>query len=303
MKTPTSALILRDQDDRVDGEGLVHWLFVNEPPAVATPHFGPFPLEPAARRGWWRIPVPFDPDADDIDLVSKPGRRMTGYRRTREVEGYPETMTVVQYQATVDDDEGEGDPIARVIYEPEYEATPPIRTPLGRDWVVLDGAPPPDDGLTWESTLPAALRYHDEFGHLFPGALVGFREALASALDEIDGVKAYARSGVPHVTVYLRVELPRLEPVEWLKPPNYAGMTGAEKRRARERLSRAREEVTRSLEVPAPSSIPGQNRAEARAAWDERIHGVLDIVRSIVGSPCPTCKGRGFVEGGVRADA
>lgn len=268
------------------------WLFLQTLGSKHVPHLGAEPLVEGHERGWWLAPNAFDPVTSVIDVWSPPGREIVGYSRTHVVEGYPEALSEDEYRRRAEDDDLVGS-----IYEAVYEPTPPTRTPVEGPWLVLDGEPPPpDDGRKWTADLPWALRTAPQYRHLFPGRLEGFREHVAQALAALGDVTAYPASGKSTVTVYVKISLPRLEPVAWQRPPSFEGLSARERRRARERYDSPRETTSRSLEMPVPSGVEGANLAEARRRWDEMTEQFVSFVRSLIASPCPTCQGRGFVE-------
>lgn len=294
---------LRDIDPFLDGEGTTWWLYFET--SSGTPHVGGEALEQAVERGWWRVPawVEFDPATSLVELVGQPGTRVVEYRRTRVVEGYPDTLTPEDYhQRTIgyDEDEGldaEADPLVRHLYEAVAEPTEPTRKRITEPWFILDGAPPPADGFQWEADLPYVLRHQPQYRHLFPGRFAGFRAALQAALEEVPGVVVYGASGSRVLSVNVRLSVPKLAPPEkWAKRPHLDGLAARDRKKALEAHNSSIQQIVRQLEIPASDYVQGRNRAEARALWDETIADVVEYVRDVVAQKCPTCGGRGFVD-------
>lgn len=289
---------LRDVDDRVDGHGTTWWLYIEIGGGV--PMIGDTKLEQAAERGWWRVPqcIDFDPAATIVE-VEKPGvTEVLRYERNLETseERYPETLTVEEFRARTDEDSSEHDPHVWHLYSAVREQRPPTREPIEGPLRILDGAPPADDGRVWQTELPWALRRRDEYRHLFPGALLGFRDAVVEALDALPNVTAYKSSPGP-IRVSVKVDLPKPDPLpKWAARPRLDGQDARERRRTLERHASTRQTITRTLEIPVPAAITAPNRAAAAAIWDERMAEVVEYVRALHADPCPACGGLGWVE-------
>jgi hypothetical protein len=156
--------------------------------------------------------------------------------------------------------------------------------------VVVEGTPPPTDGLKWVPDLPYALKHRDEYGHLFPGKLVGFRAALAERLKEefgdatgfgrFDGVQ-YRRDDGP---VKVRLSIP-------FDPPLY------EPKRLKSGRKSTRDKVqrfqSREWAFAPPNVIRGTTRADAAEEWHRQIEGFVAEVRDSRAKPCGHCKGTG----------
>lgn len=275
-------LILQDGGDA--------WVYVPVPSSACQLEVGGKLAEPAAKRGWWRLEPPLR--GANLYIVHPPGRRITHYEcgLGPTVSGYPALLDVDKFEACNDPDSASYDRRVHALYEPFYEATPPRRELVEGAWMFLEGAPPPDDYYIWHGSLPSELRYAPEYLHLFPGHLEGFREAAQAALGELPGVQAYAAGNEPAISVYAHVQLPPLSPIAWEKPNRPAV------RRRKNAASRA--PVTRSLLIPAPKGIEGENRAAAVEEWERRMASIVDYVRAIIADVCPACEGRGFIEPG-----
>lgn len=292
---------LRDQDDRVDGEGLTWWIYLPSL-GIGVPHVGQFPLEQAQQRGWWRVPwaaefFPGNEPKTAVEVVRSPGRTLSHWRLNDErVSGYPPRLTPDEYLGRTDDESPTWDRLTAVIYDPVYEDLPPTREPIEGPWLILDGRPPPQDGHDWHAQLPQALRHAPEYHHLFPGHLAGFLKAVGDALGELPGVSAFTSSPGP-VTVYVKATLPKPKALErWAKPPDYRGQNASERRRTKERHQATTETVTRALAIPLNDRVYGQNRAEAVELWERTLADVVGYVKHLIAEPCPHCEGRGWVE-------
>jgi hypothetical protein len=287
---------LRDGEHMIDGPSPTWYLYLDA--RGGRPHVGDWPLEETEKRNWWRVPshVLFDPEHPDVEIETSGGRRVVGYRRNVDANdrNLPETLSVGEYDERTDDDGDAYDRRVAPLYDAEYEDNPVERAPVEGDWLVLQGAPPPADGREWVGTLPTELSYSPEYRHLFPGRLEGFRKALVAVLSELPGVDAYDHRK-PTVSVYVKVDLPRLTVVEFEKRPSLAGLTKGEKTRLRASLERPVSTIAKHLEIPAPHYIPGSNRAAACVAWDAQMGHYVAHVRAILASPCPTCQGHGFL--------
>lgn len=287
---------LRDLDDRVDGEGLTWWLYFDVGGNI--PHVGPFPLEKASERGWWRVPsgAEFDPATTVVEIVRPGGSEIVGYRRTLETTdpAYPETLPIDEYHERIEE---ELDSRVAALYVPDRRERATVREPVEATWLVLDGAPPPADGFEWIADLPHSLRQQPQYRHLFPGRFAGFRDALKAALEEVPGVSVYGASSSRVLSVSIRLSVPKLEPPErWAAKPNLEGRSARERKKALEAHNSSIQQITRQLEIPCSDYVEGTNRAVARSVWDLTIAEVVEYVRDVVAQKCPTCGGRGFVE-------
>jgi len=197
----------------------------------------------------------------------------------------------------VDDEELERPDPVHKLYEPRTTDVEPKRVehPVG---VRLNGAPPPVDGLTWVAELPHFLREQAGYRHLFPGALVGFREAVRVALTGASGYHAAsARGPVTVQDVYLersssRTVNPHVLEVRRSIPWNPPRTTTAK------RPGRRRETVpimaSVSLEVAAPDRIPGPTRAAAKVAWENRLDAIRRAVEDLAVEACAACNATGY---------
>lgn len=284
---------LRDYDDRVDGRGLNWWVFLKGI-GSRTASVGGVPLEPAAVSGWYHAPHDFDPDSSVVE-VERPSRWKTvGYHLAisgASLDGYERDLDTEEYEELCEDDAR-----ASALYEPTREEEPAEIEEVRGPWLVIDGSPPPQTERQWRASLPWELRYQPEYLHLFPGHLDGFRAAAKEALEAVDGVSAYISSGGP-ISVYVKLALPRLDPLEkWEAGPNLRGSSARARRRLLERHNSGIQQVTRSLEIPCADNIYGATLVEGLVAWDESLAEIVAYVRAIVAQRCPTCEGRGFVE-------
>lgn len=283
---------LRDLDDRIDGEGLTWWLYLEGP---GTPHIGEWPLEAAASRHWWRVPshLGWDPETGDpVELVRSPGRALTHWRLNNpNVTGYPPYLTQAQYLERTDDEEPTYDRLTAAVYEPVYEELPDAREPVEGDWLILDGAPAPIDGREWLATLPSQLRIRAEYRHLFPGFLIGFRAAVNTRLNAIPGIQSYEKGGA-FLSVYAKVHLPKLDPVPWeaRRPPR------KHQGRHRDNSEITDDLITRHLEFHVPDRIEAENQAAGARNWDAKLAEIVGYISALVAHPCPGCGGRGWLE-------
>lgn len=289
---------LLDLPDGPDDGEARWWLYLQT--SGGTPYLNDREMTPGAVAGWWSSPVgglAEQPDTWTVEVEKPGGTVTTHYVRTLETsdDAYPEQLTVEQYVSRRDEDDVAYDPRVQALYTAIREDQPPVREPVEGPWLRLDGEPPPDDGLTWMANLPYTLRERREYGHLFPGKLLGFIDALREALNAIgDGVDAYTSAG--KIDVYIKVWLPKRPPVQDEAKPILSGLSRTEKRRRAAQLSSTEERITRHLAFHAIDHVGGLNRAEAKQHWDDLLNARVGYVQALVSSPCPTCGGHGFIE-------
>jgi hypothetical protein len=275
------------------------WIYLGAVGSDRTPYMDGEPMQAGAVRGWWWAAAPSHdgPPFPTVE-VERPSRQVTvGYHRTLPVDDprYPETLTVEEYRARTDDDEGGYDAKVDALYEAVREAEPSVRERVPGPWLWLDGEPPPDDGLDWKATLPFELRARREYLHLFPGHLDGFRDAVKEALEAIPGARVYTASGTFDVS--LTVTLPKHAPLpQWARPPDLSHLTARERRQRLARESEVVERITRQLRIPVPSRVEGADRADATVRWHERKAEIVAYVEAVVAAPCPNCGGHGYLE-------
>lgn len=231
------------------------------------------PMEPTVVRGWWMT----DHEAASIEKENPPRRMTIEWNLLGNVTStseYPQTLTREEYADRTEDDQR-----VAALYEPTYEEIPSSREPIEGPFVLLEGAPPPDDGRQWVAKLPYELSHHPEYRHLFPGHLEDFGQAVLDALNEIPMVSAY-KGG----SVYLEVRHER--------PYDYFDRSG----RGRPK-KRTVETTTKELKgIRWPFVIEGQNREDAVAAWDDQLAKIVAEVRDAAAVRiCGECQGTGIV--------
>jgi hypothetical protein len=197
------------------------------------------------------------------------------------------------------------------LYSPVYERAADEVMTVGLDGMVVvaeGAAPAPADGLTYTANLLEELRRHPEVVHLFPGRLVGFREAVVEAINTqpymhstggglFSGSHASVDRDRPGFVV-----AHRSVPYE----PRHTRIVHDELGRGR-RSRRGREVVeSKRLDVrlQVPSAIAGKNRAEAVEKWHAAMAEILaEVEEALTSAPCWHCQGTGVVSAKATAGA
>jgi hypothetical protein len=246
--------------------------------------------EPATRRGWWNAA----PRPTRLRLTGEPRRRVESYVLMDGVEPsdlFPATLSGADYRERVYDDDGEVlDERTGALYEAVLVDVPaPVEILSVEDLLVLEGAPEPSDGLTWQARLPFELQHRREYLHLFPGEFgEDFRQAVHDAIEKLPGVtycflpRTHNRGQLIEVTVRVPFD-----------PPLTTTRTERDRRRKPQLVERT---VYRKVAITVPARIGGPDRATAKAEWDRLLGGALSEVRGASVKACGCCEGRGFVE-------
>lgn len=220
------------------------------------------------RVGWWAAPD--QAGKVTVETVGRPPVVSYRLRDDYDLNGVsvdlPQTLTPDEYAERAGDYDDRT--AVQRIYAEAYETVrgdAPIHVDTIdlSDCVRLDGAPRPKlpDGADWVADLPATLREHREYLHLFPGHLDGFRKAVTERINGLPGVKAYDHSDW---TVFVQRD-------------------------------RTRELVKEGLVPRPPRRISGHDLAEAIAEWERLMSTYVDAVeRAASGRVCPHCDGTGF---------
>lgn len=198
---------------------------------------------------------------------------------------FPLHLTPEEFAAREAGKDEDSESVERSLYRAITEPQPDQIEYLTGPWLRADGEPAPADGRTWVARLPYELSNHRELLHLFPGALQGFREALAERLKRIPDVEVYTSSGFQ---VYAKVPY---------DPPrqSWQGELLRSGERSKRRGREVAERLTRSQHFNPPREIAGVNRAAAVAAWDEAMAKFVAVVTEMATvRPCGTCGGSGI---------
>lgn len=156
------------------------------------------------------------------------------------------------------------------------------------DVTVLEGEPPPDDGLTWVADLPYALKHRPEYAHLFPGVLTGFRDALRAELAAEFGEFGFTSAGVWSRRGSDPVKVTRQVRFD---PPVFVPRTLKSGRKStRDKVEKF---ARREWSFSPPDRIEGSNRVEATNEWHRLIGEFVSEVRDGVEVPCGHCAGSG----------
>lgn len=264
-------------------------------PRGAEPRADGEPMTACATPGWWSA----GHEGAEITIVT-PGRGViTGYRLDDPAtasERYPLELTEAEYDQWRDLDDDE---LVFQLYSAVTVPGEPQAVPVDGPWLRLDGEPQPDDGRSWIAELPYELRYRTEYRHLFPGYLVGFRDAMGSIVKALPGVrfvlpaKRYAGSSET-VGFDVTIEVPFDKPQSEYKPAR--NLDGS---RSRSRKGRTVPVLaTRHLVLTVPYRIDAANRALAAAEWDRREAEIRAAVAEVSVAACSACMGHGYVLSG-----
>lgn len=239
-------------------------------------------MAPAEMDGWFAT----DHEAKVIEGEKAARKARSGYTLLDGIppsEAFPASLTVTEHDDRTDDESDAYDPKVAALYEPVWEDVPAVRTPIEGDWFRLEGAPPPKDGHRWHAKLPFELRYANEYRHLFPGYLEGFKDVLAATLEQIPGVTAYNHADF---SVHLKIQ--------WDKPPIVREKRGND-RKFKEYPARP---ITESVKMRPPLRVEGSCRAEAVKEWDRLMADYVgQVTDAATLKACSSCKGKGYRSG------
>lgn len=218
-------------------------------------------------NGWWFVPSGgWDTPPVAIQWQHEPTTEVVGYTLGAdfthlESERYPLRLTPDEYSAKAGDYDEPLDPSIRAMYE---TVTAPKEHELHerRDFLILDGEPPPRDDRVWQAKLPYELAHRVEYLHLFPGRLLGFTDAVKARLEALSDLKIdfYTHGSSP--SIFVRV-------------PGGSGC------------------VYHSDSYRVPAAIDGENRADATEKWDRKLAEVEADVRAKC-EVCEHCQGTGL---------
>lgn len=164
-------------------------------------------------------------------------------------------------------------------------------------WRPLPGTPDPAPGRPWTVADPSVLKvYGRHTGHLWPGYMSGFRQAVVEELYRHPLVAAInpPRGGFDH-TVYHSEREGKVSvniPIRWNVPQS----------RAKQKGDRGRgpfvtvQATTHRVELAVPDNLRASDKATALTSWDDVVGTwvakFLPDVESL--QACSSCSGRGF---------
>lgn len=245
------------------------------------------------RSAWWSTTA----EAVRITLLVNRGRLVTGYRlndpQAASVK-YPATLTVEEWAERRE--EATGAEIDRLwsLYSSVAIPQEPAEMTAEGPFLVLEGSErPPADGPQWSTNLVDAITQRPEYQHLFPGRLIGLRKHVMKAINRLPQVQHCfdGFQGDPRVYVSLRV------PYE--KPETYwsADISSRTGKPLKSGRTKART-VERTLHLPIPTDVPGDNYVAALAKWDRQVEFWLAAVTDASVAACNHCRGTGHVPTG-----
>lgn len=252
-------------------------------------------MQPCGQAGWYST----GREAGVITTVRPQPHRITGYRLgdpDAVSVRYPLTLTVEEYDRRRDLDDEEA--LFR-LYDRVTEPVEPSAEDDAGPWLRLDGEPPAQDGPTWVAALPYVLSERDEYRHLFPGYMPGFRDhmmGVLKALPDVQYVFEWKRLGAIR-GLEVTLSLPFDKPVTEYVPARNQDGSVSRSRKGRTVQARA----SRKLELPVPWRIDGPDRAAAAAEWAEREAQLVAIVTDSSVAVCSACGGHGYIIPEVQA--
>lgn len=236
------------------------------------------PMVPAAVRGWYAA----SREVAQIRVRQSDRTTCVAYELPEDVTvgGLSRRLSLAQWAELGEDSEAR-----QALYEPVYESVPGEVVDVEGPWTLLEGSPRAIP-TNWEARLPFALRHAEEYRHLFPGRLGGFRRALKEALDALPDVDAYDNGNRGFsVYVHRRFDQPLV-------------------RRYRAFGDRkVKDHETREHTVPVdlglvPDVTEGADLAAAEEAWAAQIASYVERVKAESEMrTCSACEGRGVLFG------
>ncbi|MFE9099796.1 hypothetical protein [Actinomadura geliboluensis] len=249
------------------------------------------PMTALQQHGWWAT----DHEAAVITIRRPVPPKTIGYRLDDPAAAsvkYPLDLSVEEWQHRAADDEDRLWDLYHTVSEPQPDEIVTVDGP----WLPLDGTPPPpDDDRHWVANLPHALRTRDEYRHLFPGYMPGFRDHI-KRLAERHRYRQHvftSHQGRQGLTVILQV--PFDQPVTEYRPARNRDGSVSKSRNGSTVTVYAR----RELLLDPPDRVPGENRADAAARWDELTAVYQDLLDSASVAACSHCRGHGYVPHGA----
>lgn len=223
------------------------------------------PMERSPERGWFF--ALHEPKV--VTTLAPPRKRLSGGKLIDpELASARFPLEVdADWFELLDEDDPHSTALA-ALYERQYETVEPEPVTVPGPFVRLDGAPKPDDGLAWLAHLPYALRERLEYLHLFPGRLVGFREAMTKALAEIPGVSAHWVRGQAYVDVTVSIPLDVPSGLLYTYEHKPVG--------SRKKVTEAIRHYSWRERMNVPDEIRGLDRAEATREWNAQIAAAVE---------------------------
>jgi hypothetical protein len=160
--------------------------------------------------------------------------------------------------------------------------------------MLLEGRQPPAPGEPqWRADLPHELTQRPEYRHLFPGHIPGLKGHLAVLIKAMPRVRYcfvdYQNKKGIHITVKVPFDQPRTTFV-----PN-RGRRGQELKSGRH----LQVMVDRSVDLPVPAAVYGENYDAALADWNMQVeYWLLQVTEASVAA-CSACDGKGYVPHGA----
>lgn len=286
-----------------DGRWLYHLREASQPGVIAvlaehadSPGTGRPMTRLAEQSPWWSTSA----EAARITLVVNRGHLITGYRLIDAAAAsmkYPATLTVEEWTERKDNANSAETERLWSLYTSVSIPQEPAEVSADGPFLILEGGEPPaTDGPGWSTNLVDSITQRPEYRHLFPGHLTGLREHLIKAIKRLPRVEHCIDGfqGDPRVYVSLRVPYEKPE-TYWSADIGRSGKTlksGRNKPRT----------VTRTLHLPIPNQVAGDNYAAALTEWDQQVEHWLGAVTEASVAACNHCRGTGHIPTGYGTD-
>jgi hypothetical protein len=237
---------------------------------------------------WWAT----GQQAARLTTAVQPDPITTGYRLsdlTAESVRYPATLTVDEW-----DERRERDENMWQLYTSVREDRPAVEHVFDGSVMVLEGREPPGpDERQWKAELPHVLASRPEYLHLFPGRIPGLRAHLYEIVKSMPRVRHCFDKYDGFMGLHITLEVP-------FDQPKTRWQANLSRRDSRPLKSGRTVPVlaTRTLRLPVPVDVPGDNYEAALQAWDEQVEFWLSIVRDATVVACSACDGTGHVPHG-----
>ncbi|HEY5834931.1 hypothetical protein [Streptomyces sp.] len=252
------------------------------------------PLTQIGTTHWWAT----DHEATRITTVTKTSPKTTKYvledPDTASVK-YPAELTVEQWQERRQLNGGTTPERLWELYRSITVEQPPTETHIDGTFTVLEGGEPPaPGGPTWTVNLLDSITQRPEYQHLFPGRLHGLREHIIALIKRMPRVTHCFDGFQDSTAVYVDLRVPYEQP-ETRFVRDISHRTGKTLKTGRNRPVT----VSRTLHLPIPTTVTGDNYAAALAEWDRQVAFWTQAVADANVAACNHCRGTGHVPTGA----
>lgn len=240
-------------------------------------------------KGHWYVS---DRHAERITAVYQPSPRTIGYKLSDPKalsERYPAELTVEEWN----DRSGRHEEYW-ALYDRVTEDLEPVEHVYDGPFMPLEGRQPPaPDEPQWRAALPHELTQREEYRHLFPGHIPGLKDHLAILIKAMPRVQYcfvdYQNTKGIHVTVKVPFDQPRT---------TFVHNTNRHGRKLKSGRT-VQIMVDRSVDLPVPAAVYGDNYDAALAEWQQQVEYWLNQVTEASVAACSACDGKGYVAHGA----